>query len=400
MERLGFLKLGVLLAPPTGTSVSDFVDVASTYVNSQVVISYDQSFAQWLTFNGLGKHVGHTDIETKVQYWWVFTNGCNQTGWLSRLALPEYFETFTRKTGLLESDFVPSELGRTLSAALMPAAETSTWKNGTLSLLSPLVLTAGQKVFFTYLLLRCDGEFLLRLLANIDTQLGPGPFRYLDVGQIIPSVLDDMASSYRGVAFSDDDQRELTDIRHRRDLIAKQNTENVEKEGSGSSREQLAIPRLEWLVDLGILRKIGLREYEFSPRGRSLARSLTTHYRQLMGRYPPDDCLHRLLKQHLFGPIAESICGASRMCEREEWLGLARESYERMKGPMGYVSLRSLLIQVHASQAERGESGFIEYDDALRAIEEEHRQRPHSVYYTIDRLGNEHQVKFEQRPSP
>jgi len=37
---------------------------------------------------------------------------------------------------------------------------------------------------------------------------------------------------------------------------------------------------------------------------------------------------------------------------------------------------------------------FIEYNDALQIVEAEYRDHPKSIYYTVDRMSNEHQVKF------
>ena len=63
---------------------------------------------------------------------------------------------------------------------------------------------------------------------------------------------------------------------------------------------------------------------------------------------------------------------------------------------MGYVLIRSLLLLTHGQQAEMETPKFIEYDDALQAVETEYRAHPLSVYYTVDRLGDEHQLKFGQ----
>lgn len=400
MERLGFLKLSVVLGSSSGSSLSDFVHEAREHVDARVCIPYDPAFAQWLVSNGLSKNIEPKDIDTTMQYWWVFNNTPSQTGWLSRLGVPEYFESLPRKTGVLESDFTLSEVGQTLLAGLMSADEVSIWKQKNISSVSPLMLSLGQKVFFIYLLLRTDGDFLLRLLTKMVDQLDAHPFSYLDIGKLIPLVLDEMASSYRGVAYSDDDQREISEIWERRDLIEKQNKDQVEKEGSGSSREQLSIPRLEWLVDVGILQKKESRKYRFTDEGYVLAKALTSYYLNLLSKHYPEDCLSRLLNEHLFGPVVEFLCGNGRRCDRSEYLQLIREAYENLKGPMGYVRLRSILLLMHGCQAERGIPCFMEYNDALGIIEVEHREHPRLVYYTVDRLGDEHQVKFEQQRVP
>jgi len=61
---------------------------------------------------------------------------------------------------------------------------------------------------------------------------------------------------------------------------------------------------------------------------------------------------------------------------------------------MGYALIRSLLLFVNARQAENRLPGYVEYNGALASIQAEYKKNPVSTYYTVDRLGDEHQVKF------
>jgi hypothetical protein len=396
MERLGFLKLAVILASSTGTSSSGFIDVINEYINKQVCLPYDPVFAQWLDLNSLGEKSSTQNIDTRLQFWWVFNHFLSQTGWLLRLAISEYFETLPRKTGLLESDFVLSELGKTFLLGLISTDEISVLKNEIVKTQSPLTLTSGQKLFFIYLILKTDGDFILKLLEKMVGQLGNlESFSFLDVGKLIPTALDEIASNFRGVAFSDDDLNEINYIWKRRDLIEKQNQDHVEKEGSGSSREQLSIPRLEWLVDVGILEKSAVRHYRFSKQGLSLAQVLTNKYLKLISTHDPGLCLSQLLDQEFFGPVLRFFSDNVGSCDQSQCLNLLREAYKDLKGSLGYVRLRSVLLLTHARQIQMKSPCFIEYDDALKAIEAEHRKNPRTIYYTVDRLGGEHQIKIE-----
>jgi hypothetical protein len=397
-ERVGFLKLAALLISRYGPS-EDFVQKVKMHINSAVNVSYDPELVSWLSSNGLLNRqelkeiASKRNIDIRLQHWWAF-NTSVQTGWLSREAIPECFGFFPRKTGILEDNFDISELGRTLLLGFMPSDEIAAWEGTSVSARSPLILTRGQRVFFVYSVLKADGDFLLPLLMEWAHSFGSKTFTYLDAGKLMPSALDRMAANFRGSAYSTDDQREISEIERVRDLVTQQNEMKIEKMGSGSRREQMSIPRLEWLVDLGVLRKESTRSYRFGKEGLILVNDLVTHYQDLSSKYYPEDCLLKLLNQHLFGPTLRFLCGQAKQVELNDCLRLLKEAYQVAKGTLGYVLLRSLLLLIHGWQAETDTPTFVEYDDALQAVETESRLDPESVYYTIDRLGNEHQVKF------
>ena len=136
------------------------------------------------------------------------------------------------------------------------------------------------------------------------------------------------------------------------------------------------------------------RTYEFVDKGLALVKDWTSYYRHLLSKYYPEECLDRLLNEHFFGPLTEYLCGSSRSLERDEHLGILRQAYNTVKGSMGYALIRSLLLLVNALQVESGLPGYVEYNSALATVKAEYNRDPLSVYYTVDRLGDEHQVKF------
>jgi len=397
-ERIGFLKVVAYLASQ-GKGSENFVGQVKAHINSLVSIPYTQKLRRWLSSNGLisavelKKITTHETIDIRVQYWWAF-NTPFEAGWLSRKAIPDYFEHFPRKIGILEDNFEISELGRLLMLGIISTDEIEVLKGSSKSSPNPLELTRGQKVLFAYSVLKADGDFILLLLERLAELYASKTFTYLDNGTAIPVALDNMATLFRGSAYTSDDQKEINEIVRLRDLITKQNEIKIEKQGSGSRREQISIPRLEWLVDLGILRKMNARNYEFTHDGLKLVKDWTSYYRNLLSEYYPEECLNKLLDEHFFGPLMEFLCGSSTNLEQDEHLNLLREAYEVVKGSMGYALIRSLLLFVNAHQAENRLSGYVEYNGALASIKAEYKKNPLSTYYTVDRLGDEHQVKF------
>jgi len=398
-ERIGFLKLAAISISRSG-SADDLVDRMRRYLNSPARVPYDLRFVEWLSSNGLLNRQEleriaseHNVVDIRRQYWWTYQTA-TKAGWLSREAIPEYFESFPRKTGMLEDNFDLSELGRTLVLGFVSTDEVDAWEGRAILEVSPLTLTPGQKVFFVYSILKSDGDFMLPLLEQWVESFGSTTFTYLDAGAAIPLALDNMAAHFKGSAYSTDDQREISEIERVRDLISAQIETKIEKKGSGSRREQMSIPRLEWLVDFGVLQKENTRDYKFTEQGLSLAKELTAYYRNLLSHYYAEDCLGRLLNQQFFGPTMRFLCGDAKKAAPLECLKLLREAYKVVRSSLGYVLIRSLLLLIHGRQAETGTPSFIEYDDTLQAIEAEYQANPLAIYYTVDRLGNEYQVKF------
>ena len=382
-----------------GKGSEDFVGQVRAHINSTINVPYTQKLGRWLCGNGLvsavelKKITTHKTIGIRLQYWWAF-NTPFAAGWLSREAIPDYFEHFPRKIGILEDNFELSELGRLLMLGIISTDEIEALKGSSKSSPNPLELTRGQKVLFAHFVLKADGDFILLLLERLAELYPSKTFTYLDNGTAIPVALDNMATLFRGSAYTSDDQNEISEIMRLCDLITKQNEINIEKQGSGSRREQISIPRLEWLVDLGILRKMNARNYDFTRDGLKLVKDWTSYYRNLLSKYYPEECLSKLLDEHFFGPLMEFLCGSSTNLEQDEHLNLLKGAYEIVKGSMGYALIRSLLLFVNARQAENRLSGYIEYDRALASIQAEYQKDPVSTYYTVDRLGDEHQVKF------
>ena len=396
--RMGFLKVAAYLASQ-GRSSEDFVSLARAHIDSIVDVPYTERLERWLSRHGLAsagerkQTTTHETIGIPVQYWWAF-NTTLEVGWLSSKAIPDYFEHFPRKIGILEQNFEISELGRLLMLGIISQDEVEVLKGSSKSSPNPLDLTRGQKVLFAYSMLRADGDFILLLLERLADLYANKTFTYLDNGTAIPVALDDMAGLFRGSAYTSDDQDEISKIVRLRDLITKQNETKIELQGSGSRREQISIPRLEWLVDLGILRRTNARNYEFTEDGLRLVKHWTSYYRNLLSKYYPEECLNRLLDEQFFGPLMEFLCGSSTNFEHKEHLHLLKEAYELVKGPMGYSLIRPLLLFMNARQAENNLVGYIEYSKALESIQAEYKRDPLATYYTVDRLGDEHQVKF------
>lgn len=395
-EKIGYLKVAAVTSYRVGTT-DDFVDKVKASLNSTVSVPYVDALADWLTTNGLAAKSDlevPNDIDLRLQYWWAYNN-LDKSGWLSREAIPELFSSFPKKAGLLEESFDLTELGHTLVTGFIEDQELAAIEGKLVSTTSPLIVNHQQRLFFLYCMITMDGDFLLPLLMLWLDAFGKSTFGYLDAAKIMPQALDLVAKNFRGSSYTTDDQNEISELERLRDLVTNQNKERIEKQGSGSRREQLCVPRLEWLIDTGVLSREYDREYRFSEAGLVLVKDWAAYYRQALGKYYAEDCVGKLLNEYFFGPVLVFVCGRSERVSSERCMELMREAHKRARSPLGYTLLRTVLLLMHAEQIEKGHCLFIEYEGALHIVESEHVKKPSSVYYTVDRLGSEHQIKFE-----
>jgi hypothetical protein len=202
-----------------------------------------------------------------------------RAGWLLDLAHEEYFE----KIGLpMMLCFVDDECRRTdwgdLLLALTPTPGPAADVGGT----NPLVLTVGDTVLFLYMLLRQDGDFLIPYLHDL-LRLADRPFSYLEAGENVPVVIDEVLRRFRSAVYTGEDRERYEDLRLAQAKIQNNIDRRVETMGSGSRREQTVLPRLEWLVDVGVLRKEegGTRNYSMSQKGKVFCERVYTEYAHL-----------------------------------------------------------------------------------------------------------------------
>ena len=172
----------------------------------------------------------------------------------------------------------------------------------------------------------------------------------------------------------------------------------MEKRGSGSRREQTTIPRIEWLIDLGLAEKASSEEtsrrYKLTDSGRDFASAFSTEYENWLRVKYPDEALESLLGHGFFELIQTVLLGQKPDTPQQmDIVEYLRPAYDVLSGIAGYCVIRPLLLLANAVYVTEGHS-IVEYRDVLRALEEAYRADPERVYYTITRRGTDYQVKI------
>jgi hypothetical protein len=395
-ERIGFAKLSCHIASHN-YSKDEYLEQVKKYINGNIQVADTSNLSQWLSINGIGTTDLQTSKDIKInierQYWWIY-NTVSKTGWISREAVSEYFEFLPRKIRILSSDMSLSEIGRLLYEYMMTESEKSVWEGTIISDVSPLSLTSIQILLFLYFILKEDGDFIIPLMEQWQVKFKNKEFNYIEAGNVIPETLDKIISRFRDSAYSNDDQMALEYAREVKAKIIVQRDTNVEKQGSGSRREQTSTPRLEWLVDFGILDKKGNRNYKFSENGTILVQKFIDLYDSLISAHYAEDCLEKLLNEHFYEISLSYINKNSSSADSIQTWELLKEGYNIIQGPSKYVLLRLLVLFVNGMQINKPEPKYIEYAQAFEVVKSEYRKNPKTTYYTVDQYGNDYQIKL------
>lgn len=392
MQRLGFCK-AVLAFSELARSPGQMADLLRQRLEEQkVTIPYDEALAMWL--KGLGEETkSNNKIVTSLQKLYIYGHP-SQTGWLSRLAFNEYVEYLPRGLGLVTASYECTDMGLVLYQGMMSREQIEGFNH--LSATNPLILERGEQIFFLYNLLAMDGDFLIPFCDVLIDRFSGGYFNYLHAGSLVPSVMENMGSSFLGSAYTIADQKQLQILEKGRQQILKNIEEKAEEQGAGSRREQTTIPRLEWLVDVGIANLVSNRIWRFSELGLKLI-SLAQVYTAEMKKKYPEDVIGALLDSWFFEFVAQAYGKVSpQEVGRDNFLSFIELAYKQLSGIGGYCLLRPLLLYSNILSLHDNRGLFLEYDKATKLLEDIYQSEPTTLHYTIDRYNTDYQIRLER----
>ena len=394
MQRLGFCK-AVLAFSELARSPGQMADTLRTRLEEQrFPVPYDEDLAAWL--KGLDRTTeSNPEISISLQKLYIYGHP-SQTGWLSRLGFNEYVEYLPQRLGLVTGSYELADMGLTLSQGLMSTEQREAFNHP--STANPLVLEYGEQIFFLYNLLAADGDFLLAFCEALLNQFGGGSFNYLDAGSIIPDVIGVILNRFSGAAYTQSDRKELENLEKARRQILKNIEEKAEEKGSGSRREQMTIPRLEWLVDIGVAKRVESRRWCFTETGLKLA-DLTQAYGAEMAKRYPENVIGALLDSCFFRFASRAYSKKpSQSVGSEQFLTFVWPAYRRLAGVGGYSLLRPLLLYANILSLHNHQGLFLEYEEATKLLEDTYQSDPAALQYTIDRYNTDYQIRIERIP--
>lgn len=367
-------------------------------VNGEFEVPIESDMVEWIRQRpgSLVATINETHAAIPAQAYYLSRYKA-RSGWLSPKGVNEYVEGLPRHLQLVDEVFRLTEAGQILLDVLMTEADTRCWTrpcpDG-----NPFELNHEQTYFLVHQVLAADGDFLLPWIGRLLGRFGANKFGYLEAGEEIPSVLERMAAGFEPVAYLDSDRQQLAAVESARRRIESEISTKKEREGSGSRRDQTSVPRLEWLVDLGVLDRVGrdLLTYRFTEPGQALATALSRAYEDEISHTYADVVVQRVLDTAFARACSPLLAveppGTSSA--PVDIVAYLRPAYDAIDSITGYCLLRTLNLAAAITASRRDVAQPIEYDTVVAELERAYRERPGLIHYTVDRLSTDYQVKL------
>jgi len=406
MQRLGYCKAVLIFSDRARTSAG-MIDIMRTeLMENSHPIPFDPKFCNWMKTRPNGGNIAQQNdgtILVRIQDIYTFYHS-SQSGWLSRLGVNEYVEYLPKKLQLIDSIYDPTNMGEVLSKALMDDMEKKSFEMVS-DKVNPLSLTLKQQIYFLYNLLTVDGDFFIHFIYSLLSKFREDSFSYLEVGKILPMVIEIVAENFSGVIYTSGDRNQWDRLMRLKEIVEKQNKEEkegIEQKGSGSRREQTNVPRLEWMLDLGLVKKVKSDKsasrltYAFTKIGKTFTREIYRLYEQTLKISYPEESLRKVLDNSFYSIINLSyFAGKAKPFSGNNILSFLQDGYTLLKDVYGYCLCRPLLLLSNILALNKSNPLFLEYDRAVKLIEAAYQRNPSQFHYTIDRFSTDYQIKLE-----
>jgi len=395
-QRLSLCKAVVRLAGPVRT-VAEMADDLRAVVTHEFHVPLDPDL-DWIRQRPgslvVTNNESHAVVQAQAYY---LSRYMARSGWLSPKGVDEYVEGLPRRLQLADEVFRLTEAGQILLDVLMSEEDTACWSRPCQEQ-NPFDLNNEQRYYLVHQVLAADGDFLVPWIGRLVSRFSGSEFSYLDAGEEIPAVLGRMAATFEPVAYLDSDRQDLAAVESARRRIETEISVRKEKEGSGSRRDQTSVPRLEWLVDLGVLERTdrnGLT-YRFSEVGLAVGRSITSAYEGELARSYADTAVARVLDSAFARACWPLLTGsvAPVAAAPQDIVEFLRPAFDAINSISGYCLLRPLNLVAAITAHRAGAAVPLEYESVVALLEGAYRQHPDIVHYTVDRLSTDYQVKL------
>jgi len=361
----------------------------------------DRELKEWARTERV--HVAHPEnddtVTVEAQFYYLSRYQA-RSGWLSPKGVEEFVEVLPRRLGLLDDVYRRTESGQILSEILTSTEEHESWSQPSLRI-NPFRLSLAQAYFLLHAVVEADGDFIIPWLRALVDRHQRAEFSYLEAGQSIPEVLESMETAFAGTSYLDSDRRQLAAVESARLRIEREIDARIERQGSGSRRDQIAVPRLEWMVDLGLLvrREPDTLNYRFSEAGTAIVGALSDAYCRALDTGFADNALQDVLDGAYAGDCYQLLDGAAPKAGDLDIINYLSPAYKKIDSISGYCLVRPLCLLATITSAQGETPIVVEYRDVVQAIESRYQAEPEAIHYTVDRLSTDYQVKLTPPPA-
>ena len=245
---------------------------------------------------------------------------------------------------------------------------------------NPLELTRPQRLFFLYVLLERDLSILVPLHEQL---LGrDGHFSDLEAGDLLPDLYLSASRSLRSTGRGGHEADWATRLADTAAAIRARQGKSYGK----TVREQTVTPRLEPLVDIGLLSKPEAYSYnyQFTSKGRDF-------FSNMKGRWG--------VSFSGFGKSAAAFLGYEdrKVSSDSELLHLLHSAWDKLKSHLGYSPINETLLLGLIDGLEQG-AGWFELAQARALLLRIQREVPGLLRFNMDRRGDLSVVRFMRAP--
>lgn len=399
LQRLGFCKFAVVVADRSRTRKELADAVLPSFEQKPLEVAQDEEFAKWLNSRPKQRETAAEGrrIAVAAQDTWVFSHPA-RTGWLSEGAFAEYYEEINLPLllDLINEECVRTDMGELLMrTASIPGRD---WKPTEGK--NPLLLTNEERATFFYALTKTDGDFLIPFMNVLLRNFCDITFSYIEAGNVLPDVIDEILKRFQSALYTSADRDQYQNMEEAKLKIVQNRRREIHTEGFGSRREQTAVPRLEWLVDLGVLAKREGDRYKYSVlrKQKEFIRELYARYVSATSGGYADEGINKLLDNGIMGLTFLFLHERpGELKSPADIIGFLKPAYEQLKPMTGYCVMRPLLLLAHIRNWAGGRPQIVEYCDAIGLLEEAYRRDPALFYFTTARFGEDYQIKLESK---
>ena len=396
MQRLGFLKLlvGISARQSTGTLLTTGQELIRT-LTRRVNLSWDDRLATYVR-SALSEHnyahlrslaadflagncAGSPEIEVEIQD--AYLGLGNLPSRRGRLATTDdsRFPHWGVALGLTRKEPFGTLVRGNLLLNLVTESELAAFGRFD-SCSNPLELTRPQRLFFLYVLLERDISVLVPLHEQLLDR--DAPFSDLEAGDLLPDLYFSASRTLRSTGRGGYEADRASQLDETAEAIRARQGKSYGK----TVREQTVTPRLEPLVDIGLLAKPDSfsYDYEFTLRGREFFTSMKGRWHDPFSG---------------FGKSAAVFLGYDdrEVSADSELLRLLHLAWDKLKSHLGYSPISETLLLGLVFGLEQG-VGWFDLAQARASLLRLHREVPGLLRFNMDRQGNLSVVRFMRAP--
>jgi hypothetical protein len=385
MQRIGFLKIVLALASPSRAQPLEALTRAFfSAITKKIDIPADRRevFQQYVQELQLHRRYTKKLESAQLQDLYLcdpalpshtgaITGDFAQAGY--RHSVYVEIPTWAARLQLLRSNnYTLTDRGRILSLiGRTPLQQLATTNDK-----NPLCLSVPEKYVSLFFLIDADGDLLAAMYRRL---LQTENFNRTDAGEVAREALEELRTRLRNASEGRALQTRLR-LNRAIDAVRKQSSRGL------GPRESIATPRIEPLVDCGLLQKLRTDgyDYRFTNWGRDFLQLLVS-------ASSPGDFIENGLTR------AMSLATGQVPHADPPSLGFLADVYGKLRSGLGYVSIRELVVMGIAQHlgAPAGQTFEIRtLEDMLKkAASAEGRQ----VRLALGRSGGLAQVRIDQR---